>query len=149
MHTQLQINLCLSKLFLEDELWVWWHWPIKCMWCGERGPLTSLLASLVSLSASLPFPHIYLPYCSHSKKLGHPPDNITPTTPVHVSPCRPLFPFPPLWKGERMLSPHKSPSLLVLQERGSSHREAPSFTYTKGRVKRKNRRKKRAGTKGR
>lgn len=40
-----------------------------------------------------------------------------------------------------MLSPHKSRSLLVLQEQGSCHWEAPGFTYTKGRVKRKNERK--------
>lgn len=50
--------------------------------------------------------------------------------PLDLSPLSVPSPHPILsvlhWKGERMLSPHKSQSLLVLQEQGSCHWEAPA-----------------------
>lgn len=63
-----------------------------------------------------------------------------------------FLPFPPVpslqpvlsdlcWKGERMLSPHKSQSLLVLQERSSCHGEAPASLPQKTKLKRKSERK--------
>lgn len=73
---------------------------------------------------------VHISLVVHPLKVGHLPPVTTPppTLQLDVSPLS----VPSLhsifsvlnWKGERMLSPHKSQSLLVLQEQGSCHREA-------------------------
>lgn len=117
-------------VFGEDAVWFQRHWPMKneSMWrvCGEKGASVS-----VSVSISCFLLHTCPELCTLSNWDIFPPAP-TPSSnlPLDLSPLSVPSPHPILsvlhWKGERMLSPHKSQSLLVLQEQGSCHWEAPA-----------------------
>ena len=125
--THLRVCECV---FGEDAVWFQRHWPMKneSMWrvWGEKGASLSLSPSRASFFTRLPS-------CAPSQTRTSPPPP-APTSssnlPLDLSPLSVPSPQPILsvlhWKGERMLSPHKSQSLLVLQEQGSCHWEAPA-----------------------
>lgn len=111
--------------------------------CGALGGGASLSLSPSCPSFSSQSPPSYAPSQSRTPPHSQPPSPPTPPLDLFLpflSP--PLTPFFSVlhWKGERMLSPHKSRSLLVLQEQDSCHREAPASPAQKGRAKSYNRR---------